>query len=149
MTPSRKRACAPGPSSDGVGGVPSSGTSRAASAAAAADTAAESPSRSAPHELDRAAVREAGLLLDAADGRRGRAPGARPGDELVGEAGLADPGLAFEHHEPPVRADRRVDVEQRAPLPLAADERERRPGGPGARAGRRGRAAATPSRTAW
>ena len=33
-TPSRKRACAPGPSSVGVGGVPSSGTSRAASAAA-------------------------------------------------------------------------------------------------------------------
>ena len=62
----------------------------------------------APHELDRAAVREAGLVLDAADGRRRRAAGTRPRDELLGEPRLADARLAVEHHEPPVRADRGV-----------------------------------------
>ena len=97
--------------------------------------------KDAPHELDRAAVREAGLLLDAADGRRRRPLRARPGDELVGEAGLADPGLAFEDDEPPVGPDGSVEIEQCAPLPLAPDERERRPGGPAHGHGRRGRGA--------
>ena len=86
-TPSRKRACAPGPSSVGVGGVPSSGRSRAASAAGAAPTEPASPVASALRsELDRAAEREPGLALDAARGRRDAAPRRAPGRRALRRA---------------------------------------------------------------
>ena len=125
-TPSRKRACAPGPSSVGVGGVPSSGTRRAVSAAAAAaDRARVALAERAPHELDRAAERELGLALDTARGRCDAAAGAHARDELLGEPRLPDPCLAVEHREPPLVSDPRVRVEQRRELAVAADERMR------------------------
>ena len=104
----------------------------------------------AAHEFDRAAVREAGLLLDAPHRRRRRASGTRPRDELLGEAGLPDPGLAFEDDEPSVRPGGRVGLQQLGPLALPADERQLRLRAVVAGSGSAtGAGRATPSRTAW
>ena len=72
---------------------------------------------------DERAVGERRLLLVGAAGEHGRAALARVGDELLGEPGLADAGLALEHGDPPVGADAAMQLEQRAPVGCAADER--------------------------
>ena len=61
--------------------------------------------------------------LPAAPDADARPAGPRVVRELVGQAALADPGLAGDEHEPPATGDRVVErAEQHAELALAADE---------------------------
>ena len=45
--------------------------------------------------------------------------------QLGGQPGLADAGLALDHHQPPVAGHARVRGQQRRPLPLPPDQRHR------------------------
>ena len=68
-------------------------------------------------------VRRRAAGLPAAPDADARPAGPRMVRELVGQAALADPGLAGDEHEPPATGDRVVErAEQHAELALAADE---------------------------
>ena len=72
---------------------------------------------------DERAVGERRLLLVGAAAQQRRAALAGVRDQLLGEPGLADAGLALEHGDPSVGADPAVQLDQRAPVVLATDER--------------------------
>ena len=72
---------------------------------------------------DERAVGERRLLLVGAAAQQRGAALAGVRDQLLGEPGLADAGLALDYGDPPVGADPAVQLHQRAPVVLAADER--------------------------
>ena len=83
----------------------------------------------APQALDERAVGDPGLLLvAAADDHRG-AKGAGVAGQLGGQPGLADAGLALDHHQPPVAGHSPV-ASSSAALLLPPDQRDRPPGRP-------------------
>ena len=73
-------------------------------------------------ELHRGAEGQARLVLEAAHADRSRAARPSPGEQLLAETRLADPGLALDRDEQAVGPDRRVGVTKRLPFARAADE---------------------------
>ena len=88
----------------------------------------------APQRLDQRSVGERRLLLVGPARQHRGAALACVRDQLLGEARLADAGLALDQRDAPVGADAAVQLDQRGAVGIAADERDR---AGGRRSGRR------------